>query len=79
MKLKIKDDVNLKELEKYGFIETEVMGDLFWEKRYEKGFYKEYIDVWKNDRQIQVSAIGLLGTLYDLIEAGLVEKVKEEK
>ncbi len=79
MKLKIKDDIDLKELEKYGFTEAETMGDLYWEKRYEKGFYKEYINIWKNDRVIQVSATRLLTTLYNLIEDGLVEKVEEEK
>ena len=53
------------------------MGEIFYEKSYFKGFYKEKIIIWQKDREIQVQAIKLLNTLYDLITAGLVEKIEE--
>ena len=78
--LKIKDNVDLKELEKFGF-----------EKRYNK-FYeynsKENIEltymVWFDYRNLIVSTydgdeVELDNTIYDLIQAGLVEKVEEGK
>ena len=78
--LKIKDNVDLKELEKYGFKEEH--------KWYEKGIeytfqLKIYYYVMKNTKQIQVGTydgydIDLDNTLYDLIQADLVEKVDEE-
>ncbi len=74
--LKIKDNVDLKELEKYGFIRNSNFPD-GWAmvKTYKKGrYYQEDIYVW-NDRKIQVNAIDILNTLYDLIKADLVEKV----
>ena len=76
--LKIKDNVDLKELEKYGFKRNSNFPD-GWAmvKTYKKGrYYQEDIYVW-NDKIIQVNAIDILDTLYDLIQAGLVEKVVE--
>lgn len=80
--LKIKDDVDLKELEKFGFVE----------KR--KYIRKDNIAIEKESRLILIQASnycpygdrkplnnknGLMiyvdNTLYDLIQAGLVEKV----
>ena len=76
--LKIKDNVDLKELEKYGFKRNSNFPD-GWAmvKTYKKGrYYQEDIYVW-NDKIIQVNAIDILDTLYDLIKADLVEKVEE--
>ena len=70
--LKIKDNVDLKELEKMGF-------------KYNKednSYYKEYITIevdsefeGKNTRRIYVQG-SYMSVVYDLIKAGLVEKVK---
>ena len=75
--LKIKDDVDLKELEKFGFkyiksIECFERGgrQLYWDDR---AVY--YIT---KDRQLQINSEGdytLDSFIYDLIQAGLVEKV----
>lgn len=76
--LKVKDNVDLKELEKYGFKRNSNFPD-GWAmvKTYKKGrYYQEDIYVW-NDRKIQVNAIDILNTLYDLIKDGLVVKVDE--
>ena len=77
--LKIKDTVGLKELEKFGF------------KFYEKGEYScwcigcmehgLYIAIYSN-RKIEVDEessgeLEPMDILYDLIQAGLVEKVEE--
>ena len=73
--LKIREDVDLKELEKYGFKKNSNFPE-GWAmiKTYKKGrYYQEDIYVW-NDRKIQVNAIYILNTLYDLIQADLVEK-----
>ena len=74
--LKIKDNVDLKELEKFGFDieQTKDEFDQIW--GFDKGllFYKYskiIILPWNN----QTTA---LDTLYDLIKADLVEKVDEE-
>lgn len=83
--LKIKDDVDLKELEKFGFEDDD-----------ERGFLEYYIGntqvlrINKWNRlisiiQLIISQSGekrkvakeILNTLYDLIQAGLVEKVEE--
>ena len=79
--LKIKDNVDLKELEKFGF------------KKYEYGEYSSYHQTKKEnaeiiiekDRYISINPYGendiiknsLLDILYDLIKADLVEKVDE--
>ncbi len=78
--LKIKDNVDLKELEKFGFRLDYYVTDKVYVKELKKGlFYKEYIIIWFKDKEIQISNNGqiLLNTLYDLIQAGLVEKVEE--
>ena len=75
--LKIKDNVNLKELKKYGFEANFFHDDWAMVKEYKKGkYYREDIYVW-NDRTIQVNAITLNDTLYDLIKADLVEKIDD--
>lgn len=73
--LKIKDNVDLKELEKFGFYE--------FRGNYTKHTANAYWCVREKDRIIVFSSgMGLwartLTELYDLIQAGLVEKVVEE-
>lgn len=80
--LKIKDDIDLKELEKYGFenctyyMEKELedgnylnisLKDDFFHKNRELSFYLGTYKTFVND----------LDTLYYLIKADLVEKVEE--
>ena len=51
--------------------------DGLWLKHIKKSrYYQEDIYVW-NDRTIQVNAIELNDTIYDLIKADLVVKVEE--
>ena len=75
--LKIKDNVDLKELEKYGFEYKQVGLDYAYTNEFKKGeFYTENIIVWP-DKSIQCSGcIERLNLLYDLIKADLVEKVQ---
>lgn len=77
--LRIKKEVDLKKLKKYGFRE---MKDFFYKPK--KGTW-EVIEVKINkiDRAIDITGLGDLfntkeDTLYDLITAGYVEKVEEE-
>ena len=86
--LKIKDNVDLKELEKYGNFEIRsiVYKDnkpieepslqwlSHWKKADAHGMF-EYIEINKQHRQIKCN--GCLDILYDLIKADLVEKVGE--
>lgn len=84
--LKIKDEVDLKELEKFGFKYDEQMN--YWYKHCLGTFNKfivlteDDIDsfngqiVFYNDSAFNTTLY--LDTLYDLIQAGLVEKVEEE-
>ena len=78
--LKIKDNVDLKELEKYGFIEDEFKVRLLYEQnrytglRVEKetkkiGLYNS-VDIVVEKRTLDI--------LYDLIKDGLVEKVEDK-
>ena len=83
--LKIKDNIDLKELEKFGFEEYEEEETYFW-----YGFTKPssnseiYIHVNIKSRIITtgfdmyVAQDKIHDKIYDLIEAGLVEKVKGE-
>ena len=73
--LKIKDNVDLKELKNLMFLETE------------QYYYYPVVDcsvelrVWKSDRTLYISVndyedyVEDIDKLYDLIQAGLVEKV----
>jgi len=79
--LKIKDDVDLKELEKFGFKPNYVF------REYTKKVYLKNDNDDKNvyvingiTRVIELSRLDdeLDDTLYDLIQAGLVEKVIEK-
>lgn len=84
--LKIKDNVDLKELEKFGIKKVKYGGyeKIICEGRRGQAFYL----VIYNDRLIQGYADGADGsgcdspiddTLYDLIKADLVEKVESEE
>lgn len=64
--LKIKDNIDLKELEKFGF---ELKTDDF------KKLVTEGLTIWVIDREIWGTNLDLL---FDLIQAGLVEKVGDE-
>jgi len=74
--LKIKDNVDLKELEKFGFKYDNNMHE------YEMGYiFNGYISIEKNDRLIKPIYdenmwIDIDDILYDLIKADLVEKVE---
>lgn len=77
--LKIREDVDLKVLEKFGFRRNSNFPD-GWAmvKTYKKGrYYQEDIYIW-NDRKIQINAIELNDTIYDLIKADLVVKAEEK-
>lgn len=79
--LKIKDNVDLKELEKFGFqyVSSEYY-DYYWKKVYLGNDMDDRI-IYKilDDGEIQIIRLDgeLDDTLYDLIKADLVEKVDE--
>lgn len=76
--LRIKEGIDLKELEKFGFKPDYYVDDKVYVKEFKKGlFYKEYIIIWFKDREIQIRNNGqiLLDTLYDLIKADMVERI----
>lgn len=92
--LKIKDEINLKELEKFGFKyenEEECVGS-FEEDDYDEYFYEWYewcgengecnIKVQSDKEIVLLNIYGylndeVLDCIYDLIQAGFVEKVEE--
>lgn len=78
--LKIKEEIDLKELEKYGFQLKKYVDDWVYEKELKvTEHYKEVILVWGEDRTIQIgSAIRILDTLYELINDGLIQYEKEQ-
>ena len=72
--LKIKDNVDLKELEKFGF----KYDDIFERYLLMNKYYKSVIDVIvQNNRLIILGTLERLDILFDLIKADLVEKVEE--
>lgn len=77
--LKIKDDVELKELKKYGIKEAPDVKGLY-------GYCNKYNGVWmylfefdSQDRIIKIvnPYYDCFDKLYDLIQAGLLEKVED--
>lgn len=73
--LKIKDDVPLEKLKEYGFTANPI------DRTYGKGrLFDQYIEI-QEDRIIAIYTADDRGidedTVYDLIQAGLVEKVRE--
>ena len=85
MALRIKSDIDLKELEKYGFSFWENgCGTTGYSKQYIRGFInivekeKEFNHHHFDERVIKENQIiHDLDLLYDLIKDGLVEKVEE--
>ena len=78
--LKIKDDVDLKELEKFGFMKASI---------YANGMHEAYIlnitfgriVIFIEDKSIFVECVRFsdeICVIYDLIKADLVEKVREK-
>ena len=76
--MKLKDDVDFKKLENYGLERQYLVDSWGWILDYQKGFYKEHITIWEEDRELQINAIGLLSVVYDMIQDGIIEKVVEE-
>lgn len=72
--LKIKDDVDLKDLEKYGFEYNELDFNYVWKNRHNVNCLIIDTDTYNiinyGDKNAQ-------DIFYDLITAGLVEKVEE--
>ena len=89
--LKIKENIDLKELEKYGFYheKEEDENDVFDLYEYNCLDNRTYVQVYSDDRIIVLHS-GVYGDypeyyhkktldiLFDLIQAGLVEKVENE-
>ena len=72
--LKIRDDIPLEELEKYGFEKEKMVGNAYmYHKITEKGV-REHITIYCENRIIATHSKFLLDTLYDLIQAGIVVK-----
>ncbi len=78
--LKIKDDVDLEMLKDFGFVTSITYNPLSYVKKVylnnendDKNFYR----ISKSSRKIELTRLDgeLDDTLYDLIQAGLVEKV----
>ena len=77
--LKLKDNVDLKELEKYGFKYNDYSGQYKIRERNIDGATFIYINVWNRKilfRQDKTLDKECLNTLYDLIKANLIEKVE---
>lgn len=80
--LKIKDNVDLKELEKYGFEEN----SFYYSKTFNFEYYEVKIDVEKDRKYLIIQndyydsdyACYIPNLIYDLIKADLIEKVSEE-
>lgn len=83
--LKVKDNIDLEELEKFGFIRLiKLFGD-----RYQKSVQGGYINIEEIGREIEVYVdvadfhfgvpIDCWDTIYDLIKADMVEKVVEDE
>lgn len=70
--LKIKDLVDLKELERFGF------EDLNRDCWFLEDSFVDYIEIHKDTRELKICSINdkkINNTIFDLIQAGLVEKV----
>ena len=84
--LKIKDNVDLKELEKFGFLKWENgCGTIGYSKYFVRGSIniiekdKEFDNEYNNERVIKDNdVIHDVDIIYDLIQAGLVEKVEDK-
>lgn len=80
--LKIKDNINLKELEKFGFKFERGTNAYCWFFYLDDGFN---LTIYENGKSLEIgrdalanySSVDNLDVIYDLIQAGLVEKVGE--
>ena len=86
--LKIKDGIDLKELEKFGFKFSPIFHSYIFANTYTYGesIKEEYISVFLDNYVLYISTADYdcelekcKDVLYDLIQAGLVEKVGEEE
>ena len=79
MALKIKDNIDFKILENYGFKKDIYVDKKCYTKNLKIGtHYEETIIIWEFTREIQVcNSIRLLDTLYELMQANLVEREKD--
>ena len=75
--LKIKDNVDLKELEKYGFWQWENIWGTNTTAKHLFSVDDFDISLYEYDRIISCDEEANLNVLYDLIKDGLVEKAKE--
>lgn len=79
--LKIKDNVDLKELEKYGFNECLYVNAIVYKKTIIRGIEIYNYIISSKDRIIHFNQMSvhneLDDTIYDLIQDGLIEKVEE--
>ncbi len=86
--LKINDDIDLKELEKFGFeCFDELEEETIYIKEIQNGYVK--IIIYENDRYIEIMGFNdtprhsfilqNLNILYDLIKADMVEKVVDDE
>lgn len=77
--LKIRDDINLKELEKYGYSKSSMYGELSYNKDLEDGDTLAiiidtrtlFLDAWEYNEKY------LLEVADDLIKADMVEKIDD--
>ena len=79
--LKIKDNVDLKELEKFGFVKNyNSYEKVIWESDCDLVVDKERIICHQNYATADMNGCAreLVVAIFDLIQAGLVEKVVEE-
>ena len=77
--LKIKDNVDLEELDSKFNLEKETYNDDGgWYGSCTVHYDNKGIEIIEHSREIKGIDNSKLDTLYDLIQAGLVEKVKEE-
>lgn len=82
MALRIKDNIDLKELEKFGFIKD----DFYYTKEFDYEYYKVKIDIELDRKYIIIQndyydsdyACYIPNIIFDLIEAKLVEKVEDK-
>ena len=75
--LKIMDDIDLKELEKFGFKGIIVDGKILsYTKSFKHPCYNS-TDVYTSDRKISYFNRPNLDTIYDLVKANIVEKIPD--
>lgn len=80
--LKIKDNIDLKELEKFGFIRE----SFYYSKEFDYDYYKVKIDIEQDRKYIIIQndyydsdyACYIPNIIFDLIKADLVEKVEDK-